>query len=130
MKPRVLRTADAFSKIEPTSTFRYFMHPTIDQDAVIEFDVSGLSEITLSPRIAALDRNCLRDPTAGEVEFSYVLDTMTPTRLTVDRNFYQLLIIKVGDSRKLTVAVNQGNGVVTCDWFGLGLSNVIEDATG
>ena len=129
MKARVLRTVDAYSKVEPTPTFRYFMHPNMEKDAAIEFDVSGLSSVTLSPRIGALDRTCMNDPKAGEVEMSYALDDATPTRITVDRNYDQLLIVKVGESKRLTVAVNQGNGVVTCDWFGLGLSHVSGNAT-
>lgn len=129
MKSRILRTEDAFSKVEPTTTFRYFMHPTIEKDALIEFDVSGLSSVTLSPRIGPLDKNCMKDPMAGEVEMSYALDDAAPTRFMVDRNYNQLLIVRIGESKRLTVAVDQGNGVVTCDWFGLGLSHVSENAT-
>jgi len=129
MKTRVLRTVDAYNKVEPTPTFRYFLHPTIEKDAVIEFDVSGLSSVTLSPRIGPLDRSCMKDPKAGNVKMSYALDDATPTRFTVDRDYDQLLVVKVGESKRLTVVVNQGNGVVTCDWFGLGLSHVAGNAT-
>ena len=129
MTSRILRTEDAFSKVEPTSTFRYFMHPTIQKDALIEFDVSGLSSVTLSPRIGPLDANCLQDPKAGEVEMAYTLDDATQARFTVDRNHDELIIVRVGETKRLTVTVNQGNDVVTCDWFGLGISHVSENAT-
>jgi len=123
MKTRVLRTVDALAKVERTRAFRYFMHPSMEKDAVIEFDVSGLSSVTLSPRVD-LDAKCMKDPNAGVVEMSYALDDATPTSVLVDRDYDQLLDIEVNQSKKLTVAVNQGNGTVTCDWFGLGVLNV------
>src|SRR5688572_32370522 len=45
MQPRLLSTVDAFNKIEVLPTFRYFLHPTMDKDASVEFKVEGLSSI-------------------------------------------------------------------------------------
>jgi len=124
METRVLRTVDAYSKVEPTPTFRYFMHPTMDKDASIEFDISGLASVTLSPRIGDLSPECLSDPNAGVVQLSYALDGGSPVKMTVDRNYNQLLPLELTKSRTLKVEVNQGNDAATCDWFGLGIVNV------
>jgi len=124
MQGRVRSTVDAYSKIEATADFRYFMHPTMEKDAVMEFDVANLETITLSPRIGTLDDACSKDPAAGEVEITYALDTQAPVRLVVARDFDQLVPIALNGAERLTVVVNHGNGVTTCDWFGLGVVNV------
>lgn len=124
MQRRVLRTVEAYSKIQPTAQFRYFMHPTMEKDAVIEFNVSGLAEVTLSPRISDLDPTCFSDPEAATVAMSYALDANAPTRVIVDRKYDHLIPIVLRGARSLTVSVNQGNGVITCDWFGLGVIDV------
>jgi len=121
---RVRRIVDGYSKIEPKADFRYFMHPTMARDAVMEFDVANLETLTFSPRIGTLDAACSKDHQAGEVEMSYALDAQNPVRLVVDRDFDQLVPIALNGAKSLTVMVNHGNGVTTCDWFGLGVLNV------
>lgn len=124
MQGRVLRSIGAYNEIAPSASFRYFMHPAMDKDAVMEFDVSTLSSLTLSPRISVLQGGCLADPQAGKVDVTYALDENRPVRFSVDRNYEELLEIVLDGSRKMTVAVNQGNGAITCDWFELGFLNV------
>jgi hypothetical protein len=124
MQGRILRKVAGFGDIVPTPTSRYFMHPAVDRDAVMEFDVSNLSSLTLSPLIGALDAGCLADPDAGVVALSYAVDDAKPTRIVVDRSYDQLIAIDFAGSKKLTVVVNKANAVITCDWFGLGFMNV------
>lgn len=124
MQGRILRKVSGFTDIVPTATSRYFMHPGMDKDAVMEIDVSNLSSLTLSPRISELQEGCLGDAEAGVVEFTYAVDEDKPTRILVDRNYDKLLVIELAGSKRLAVAANNGNGVTTCDWFGLGFLNV------
>lgn len=124
MKERVLGTVDAYSKVEPTPTFRYFMHPKIDQESSIELSMAGLKSVVLSPRIGDLSPECLSDPEAGIVEVKYALDDAAPTSITVDRNYRELIVLELNQVQKLKVQVGSGNGRITCDWLGLGVLNV------
>lgn len=124
MTPRILMTVDAFSKVEPTRAHRYFMHPSVEKEAVIEFNIEGLAALTLSPRIGELSADCLADPLAGSVQMSWSLDDAPPTTLTIDRQYGDVISVDIGTSKKIRVEVGKGNDVVTCDWFGLGFLNV------
>lgn len=124
MGTRVASTVDAYSKVEPTPSFRYFMHPTVEKDASIEFNTSDLSSVTLSPRIGDLNAECAGDPAAGIVEMRYSLDGGVPTTITVDRTYNTLIPLDVSAAQKMKVDVSHGNGVATCDWFGLGVLDV------
>ena len=125
IESRIIGTVDALSKVEPTAEFRYFMHPLIGKEASIEIDTSALASMTLSPRISHLNAECLADPTAGIVQMSYAMDGATPSTVIVDRNYNELIPLDLRLSKRLKVSVNQGNEVVTCDWFGLGVLRVV-----
>ena len=127
MQPRATRTVDGYSKVEPLPGFRYFMHAALDKTASIEFDTSGLSSVTLSPLIGDFSANkgCVDDANAGVVLFTWTLDGAQPNKVTVDRNFDELIPIDVSDAKSFTVEVDSGNKSIACDWFGLGFVNVL-----
>ena len=127
MQPRATRTVDGYSKVEPLPGFRYFMHAALDKTASIEFDTSGLSSVTLSPLIGdfSTDKGCVDDADAGVVLFTWTLDGAQPNKVTVDRNFDELIPIDVSDAKSVTVEVDSGNRSIACDWFGLGFVNVL-----
>lgn len=125
MGRRVSRTEEAYGRIEPTPTFRFFMHPLNDKDALIEFDTVGLKSITLSPRMGDLTEECLRSFKAGVVRLTWSLDGGATSEVVVDRDYRALIPLDVSNSQRLLITVNNSNGVITCDWFGLGFVNVI-----
>jgi len=124
MRGRVVRTDDAYAKIEPKPDGRYFMHPTMAKDAVIVFDVRGLHQVVLAPRILDIDRACARDPDAARVALRYQVDQNAPVTVDIDRNWDRTIPVALHGATELRAAVNHGNGVITCDWFGLGMINV------
>lgn len=127
MQPRATNSVDAYNKIEILPTSRYFMHPTMEKDASIEFDTTGLSSLTLAPYLGDLNANsdCMAAATAGVVEFSWSLDDGAPVKLTVDRTYTGSVPVEVGNASRLKLAVNQGNGEMSCDWFSVGFMNVV-----
>lgn len=126
VQPHVLSTVDAFSKVEALQTSRYSMHPLLDKDASMEIDVSGFASVTLSPMITDLSPSaeCSADPAAGVVAMSYSLDGGAPAKVSVDRNYAEMVVIDTSKSSKLKIDVNAGNGTMTCDWFSVGFLNV------
>jgi len=127
MQPRITWTQEAYAPIKPVANnSRLFMHPLADKDAAAEFDVSGLSTVSLSPYIEDLNssQDCAGSPDAGVVSFSYALDDRTPVAVTVDRNYNELVKLDTSNAKTLKVAVNKGNEAITCDWFSLGFVGV------
>lgn len=130
MQSRVKRTVDAYTKIVPGASSRYFIHPTLEQDGVMEFDVSGLSSLYLSPWMGEQTGVCLSDAGAGVVDLSYALDDKPPIHVVVDRYYGEMLLLELAGSTRLTIVVNHGNGVMACDGFEIGFLNVRERAHG
>lgn len=125
MQPRITWTQEAYAPIKPVANnSRLFMHPLVDKDAAAEFDISGLSSVSLSPYIEDLSLDCARSPDAGVVSFSYALDDGAPVAVTVDRNYNELVKLDTSNAKTLKVAVNEGNGTNSCDWFSLGFVGV------
>jgi hypothetical protein len=126
MQGRVLRMADSYVEITPTATWtRYFVHPGPEKPTLIEFDVSGLSSLTLSPVIGKLSSDCLKDPAAGVVSMSYEVDGRRAVRLLVDRGYGDVHRVDLTGAKRMTFTVDQGNGVTTCDWLELGFFDVL-----
>ena len=127
VQPHVVDTVDAYSKVEPLPTSRYFMHPLMDKDASMEVDVSGFKSVTLSPFIGDLSTSaaCYSDLAAGIVAMSYSLDGGAPTKVSVDRNYAETVVIDTSKANKLKIEVNAGNDAITCDWFSVGFLNVV-----
>ncbi|MDR7135219.1 hypothetical protein J2X06_002428 [Lysobacter niastensis] len=126
MQPRLLSTVDALNKIDVLPTSRYFMHPTMDKDASAEFNVKGLSSVTLSPFISDLgvSKDCYDRPEAGVVAFTWALDNGQTGKVTVDRNYVESVAVDTSAAKTLKLVVNQGNDSTTCDWFSVGFLNV------
>lgn len=126
MKPRIVAQVDAFSKIAPTGSFRFFMHPDENKKASLEFDTKGLSSLELSPYIDdfSANKDCAGNPKAGVVKVTWYLDGAEQSHLTVDRNYNAVVPVKVAGSSRLKVVVDKGNDVTWCDWFSVGFLNV------
>lgn len=128
MQPRASNAIDGFNKIEVLPSGRYFLHPSMEKDASIEFDTQGLASLRLAPYLGDLNANsdCLSSATAGIVKLTWALDDGAPVDLTVDRTYGGTVDINVGDAKKLKLVVNQGNGEIGCDWFSVGFTNVVQ----
>lgn len=103
---------------------RLFMPPG-GHDAWIEFNVSGLDRIAVSPRIKKLSAECLSldkpDTRVGVVGLTLTLDgKLLRPRLIVDRNYKQTLELDVKGGHTLRIDVDKGNSVPWCDWFSMG----------
>lgn len=103
---------------------RLFMPPA-NHDAWIEFDVSGLDRIALSPRINKLSAECFSvdKPGArvGVVGLTLSLDgKLLRPRLIIDRNYKQTLELDVKGGHTFKIDVDKGNDVPWCDWFSVG----------
>jgi phosphoglycerol transferase MdoB-like AlkP superfamily enzyme len=102
-----------------------FMAPALDQDAWIDFDVTGLDTVELSPRIKKLTADCLKLDTpelhVGLVGLNVFLDgkRLMP-RLIVDRDFSRNLQLDVKGGHTLRLDVDVGNDNAWCDWFSVG----------
>lgn len=111
---------------------RLFMPPA-DHDAWIEFDVSGLDGIELSPRINKLSAECLAldkpDARVGVVGLTLSLDgkPLRP-RLIVDRDYDKTLDLDVKGGHTFRIDVDKGNSVTWCDWFSVGFPKITGSA--
>lgn len=126
MQPRILAQTDAFAKIEPKEHFRFFMHPSDDKNASIEFNTKGLSSLSLSPYMEDFSGNadCIGTPEAGVARLSWSIDSGKKTSLMIDRNYAGVLNIDVAKTSKLKLEVDKGNDVTYCDWLSVGFLNV------
>lgn len=126
MQPFASNAVGGLKPVEVIPSNRYFMHPSMDKDASIEFDTSGLKSLELSPRVGEVgeDSGCA-GPGAGIVRFTYSLDNATPVVLTVDRYYVDMIPLDLSTSKRLKLGVNEANGEITCDWFSVGFVNVV-----
>lgn len=106
-----------------------FMHPAMDHDAWIDFDVKGLDTIRLRPRINTLDKACsaMNSPgeEAGVVGLNLQLDgrPLLP-RMIIDRYYDKTLTLDVTNGHTMRVDVDKGNKVTSCDWFSVGVPSL------
>lgn len=106
-----------------------FMHPADDHPATIDFNVSGLDRIELTPHINSLSDECkgFNEPgkEAGVVGLSISLDgkALVPHQL-VDRSFQQSVPLEVEGGHDLRIEVDKGNQVSWCDWFSVGVDEI------
>jgi hypothetical protein len=122
---RVVETRDAFAKVEPKPDARYFMHPTMDKAAALVLDTAGLKSMRLSPAIGELDANCKSMPDAGVVGFRWQVDDRPAQTLLVDRNYRGTVDVSLEGGKRLTLQADAGNGVMWCDWFSVGVYDVV-----
>jgi hypothetical protein len=126
MQPRASNFVEAYSKIELLPTSRYFMHPTMEKVASVEFDVTGLASLKLSPYVGDLGQSpeCI-SPTAGVVRLSWSLGNAKPVELMVDRTYQGAVDVNIGNATRFKLAVDNGNDEITCDWFSVGFLDVV-----
>ena len=102
-----------------------FMPPAHDRTNWVEFDVTGLRTLTLTPRINPLNAWCKARTDTGVVGVRVSLDgALVQPRFIVDRNHVRPVVLDIGKSRRLRVEVDEGNGTPYCDWFALGFPSV------
>ena len=126
MMPRIVATIDGYSRVAPRVDSRISLHPDIDKNASIEFDLSGLNTLTLSPYIGDFSRvsDCEGSADAGVVRMRWSLDAGTPNEVMVDRNYAGTIVVDTLGAKRLKVEVDKGNDQIWCDWFGLGVVKI------
>jgi hypothetical protein len=101
------------------------MHPAEDHDAWIQFDRLGLDAVELTPKINALDRQCLSYPEPGTVALNVLVDGKPVVQgLRIDRNYDQLLHVDLRGATTLRLDVDKGEGGNVCDWFSIGVEHL------
>ncbi len=126
MLPRIVATMDGYEKVAPRVDSRISLHPDVDKNASVEFDLSGLNSLTLSPYIGDFSSvpDCDGSADAGLVRMRWSLDAGTPSEVMVDRNYASTILIDTLGAKRLKVEVDKGNDQIWCDWFGLGVAKV------
>jgi hypothetical protein len=126
MVPRIVRQVDALAKIGPDEHFRFFMHPSLEKSASLEFNTKGLSSLSIAPTIRdfSSDPNCVGNAEAGVARVTWSVDGGKKTRLMVDRNYSGVVNVDITNSSRLELEVDKGNAVIWCDWVTVGFVNV------
>jgi hypothetical protein len=116
---------DGAVPITVQSDDQLFMHPAEDHDAWIQFDRLGLDAVELTPKINALDRQCLSYPEPGTVALNVLVDGKPVVQgLRIDRNYDQLLHVDLRGATTLRLDVDKGEGGNVCDWFSIGVEHL------
>lgn len=103
-----------------------FMPPAQEHTSWVEFDVSGVQQLTLAPRINPLNAWCMARTDTGIVGVSLALDGQSVrSRFIVDRHETPPIVLDTRGARRLRVEVDQGNGTTYCDWFAVGFPSVV-----
>jgi hypothetical protein len=85
----------------------------------------GLDAVELTPKINALDRQCLSYPEPGTVALNVLVDGKPVVQgLKIDRNYDQLLHVDLRGSTTLRLDVDKGEGGNVCDWFSIGVEHL------
>jgi hypothetical protein len=113
---------------------RLFMHPAEDHPAWIDFSVSDLAALNLSPRIDPLSPECqaMNKPgmEAGLIGLSMSLDGKPVAPHTiVDRHYTERLHLALHGGRTLRITVDKGNNTTACDWFAIGFDALTASAS-
>lgn len=126
MTTRIVATVDGYQKVEPRVDARISLHPDVDKNASVEFDLTGLSTLTLSPYMGDFStiEDCAGNPDAGIVRMRWSLDGGSTNDVMVDRNYAATIQVDTLGAKRLKVEVDKGNGQIWCDWFGLGIAKV------
>ncbi|HET6546155.1 MAG TPA: sulfatase-like hydrolase/transferase [Rhodanobacteraceae bacterium] len=121
MFARIVARQTGLGTFRITRKRRIFMHPSADHAASAVFDLSGIANLTLAPRINPLLGSCITRHDTGVVgvRISLAGRPVLP-RFMVDRDYAQTLPIATHGATRLRVDVDDGNGTADCDWFALG----------
>lgn len=120
---------DGYSPIMVQSDNRLFMPPGDDHSAWIEFDVSSIHQLVLSPYINPLSSDCANQnepgKEAGVAGVDFLLDDKPVIpRFLVDRNYRGSIPINVNGAHTLRITVDKGNQVSWCDWLSIGVQEL------
>jgi hypothetical protein len=116
---------DGAAPIIVQSDDQLFMHPAEDHDAWIQFDRLGLDAVELTPKINALDRQCLSYPQSGIVALNVLVDGKPVVEgLKIDRGYDQPLHVDLRGASTLRLDVDKGEGGTVCDWFSIGVEHL------
>lgn len=124
MMPRTTAYEAPYTALRVTPGNKIFLHPTVEKDAWIDFDVDGIGSVELAPGIEKLNPECEANPSAGMVHVEVLLDGTPVEQRDVDRNYADKIGIKTNGAKSLRVEVDAGNGVAWCDWFAVGFSEI------
>jgi hypothetical protein len=124
--PRIVATVDGYEKVAPRADARFTLHPDMEKNASIEFDISGLTTLTLSPYMGDFSTvpDCAGNPDAGIARLRWSLDGGAPNEVMVDRNYAATILIDTLGAKRLKVEADKGNEQNWCDWLGLGVAKV------
>ncbi|HET7268755.1 MAG TPA: hypothetical protein VFJ15_11660, partial [Oleiagrimonas sp.] len=125
MLSRQVAKQQGYGSFKAQPDAQLFMHPGVDHAAWIDFDVSGLSRIELTPRINKLDHKCLSLDTpkqrVGIVDVRFILDgKLLRKPIVVDRDFASNVALQVDGGHTLRISVTKHGPVNWCDWFSVG----------
>jgi hypothetical protein len=96
-----------------------------DNVAWADFDVEGLSSLTLEPRVDNLFGQCAIRTDTGIVGLRVLLDgKQIIPRFIVDRSYTESLDVVTHGARSLRIEVDEGNSINDCDYFAIGFSHV------
>jgi arylsulfatase A-like enzyme len=96
-----------------------------DNAAWADFDVTGLSSLTLEPRVDNLFGQCAARTDTGIVGLRVLLDgKQVIPRFIVDRNYTGSLDVVTHGARSLRIEVDEGNSINDCDYFAMGFSHI------
>ena len=126
LSANILASASPYQVVALQPDFRYLLHPGDDASATMQINVSGIASLILEPVIESFQGNpdCTGNPDAGVVDLAYSLDGGEPIVVTVDRHFRERITVDTTGKRVLDLVVSKGNGVIWCDWFAVGVSDV------
>lgn len=121
---------EVFGSFDILDSQRIKMHPDQTQDAWIEFDVTGISELTLNGRIEPLLSGCLNSNPPGRengvIGLAYALDGQpNAERLLITADAPRDLQILINGASTLRINVDKGNDVNWCDHFSLGVEQIV-----
>lgn len=118
-----------FSPFEVGDDAQLLMPPADDHTAWINFDVTGVATLELTPHINPLSGECkaMNEPgkVAGTVGLTVSLDgkPVVP-RFEIDRFYHDNLSVPVNGGHILRIEVDKGNEVSWCDWFSVGFNRI------
>jgi hypothetical protein len=123
---RILASASPAQPVALQPDARYLLHPGEDASATMQVNVSGIASLVLEPVIESFQGNadCTGNPDAGVVDLTWSLDGGKANVVRVDRDYAGRIAVDTRGAAVLALDVAKGNGVIWCDWFAIGVSDV------
>lgn len=108
---------------------RISLYPASGRKPWMDFDVTGLSSVSLVPRINALTGGCLRRTDTGIVDVTISVDGRAAPPFIVDRHYTETVAVDTAGARRMRVLVGE-HGIPDCDYFSMGFTNIHDTGTG